>query len=288
MSGAATVARVRRSAATGATTFARRLEAVPRSARRAVSVLAVFAIWWALVRFGVAGFAFFVSPVETAAAVAAHLTGEPVADGGTIYLHAAYTTARVLAGVAVAVTVAIPLGLVIGTQRRWERFLLPALEFLRPIPPIAWVPLVLVIFPTVRLGVVFVVFLGAFFPVLVNTVNGVRSVDDEYRRAAASLGAGDREVLRHVVLPSALPAIFTGVTIGVGLGWVTVIAAEMITGEYGLGHVVFQAYRLIDVESVVVGMIAVGFLGAASTALLSAAVERAAPWLEGAPTGVTR
>ena len=265
----------------------RRLESVPRRVRRGVSVFALLGLWWGLVRFGVAGFAFFVSPVETAVAVASHLVGEPVADGGTIYRHAAYTAGRVTVGVSLAVAVAVPLGLVIGTSRQWERFLYPALEFLRPIPPIAWVPLVLVIFPTVRLGVVFVVFLGAFFPTLVNTIRGVQDVDVEYRRAAESLGASNRQVLTQVMVPSALPAILTGVTIGVGLGWITVIAAEMITGEYGLGHVIFQAYRLVDVESVVVGMIAIGALGAASTALISATAARATPWLAELP-GVTR
>lgn len=278
--------RDRRTVVEGAVRVGRTIEAIPRPARRAVSVLGLFATWWALVRFGVLGFEFFVSPVETGLAIAAHLAGEPVADGGTIYVHAAYTAGRVVAGTAIAIAVAVPLGLVIGTRRRWERFLFPSLEFLRPIPPIAWVPLVLVLFPTTRSGVLFVVFLGAFFPTLINTVRGVENVDLEYRRAAESLGADERQVLRHVVLPSALPAILTGVTIGIGLGWITVVAAEMITGEYGLGHVVFQAYRLIDVESVVVGMIAAGVLGAVSTAVVSKLGARATPWLD--RSGVTR
>ena len=264
------------------------IDAVPRPVRKGVSVFALLAVWWAFVRFGVLGFGVFVSPVETAVAVGSHLAGEPVADGATIYVHAAYTAGRVVGGVVLAVAIAVPLGLLIGTRRRFERYLFPSLEFLRPIPPIAWVPLVLVIFPTVRSGVLFVVFLGAFFPSLVNTIRGVESVDDEYSRAAESLGASDRQTLRHVVLPAALPSILTGVTIGVGLGWITVVAAEMITGEYGLGHVVFQAYRLVDVQSVVVGMIAVGFLGAVSTALVSRVATRLGPWLEEAPAGVTQ
>ena len=264
------------------------IESIPRPVRRGVSVVALFAAWWAFVRLGVLGFGVFVSPAETAVAVGSHLAGEPVADGATIYVHAAYTAGRVVGGVALAVAIAVPLGLLIGTRRRFERYLFPSLGFLRPIPPIAWVPLVLVIFPTVRSGVLFVVFLGAFFPTLVNTIRGVESVDDEYSRAAESLGASDRQTLRHVVLPAALPSILTGVTIGVGLGWITVVAAEMITGEYGLGHVVFQAYRLVDVQSVVVGMIAVGFLGAVSTAVVSRTATRLSPWLQDSPSGVTR
>lgn len=251
-------------------------------------MFAIFATWWAFVRLGVLGFGAFVTPAETAVAVGSHLAGEPVADGETIYVHAAYTAGRVVGGVVLAVMVAVPLGLLIGERRRFERYLFPSLEFLRPIPPIAWVPLVLVIFPTVRSGVLYVVFLGAFFPMLINTVRGVKSIDDEYSRAAESLGANDRQTLRHVVLPAALPSILTGVTIGVGLGWVTVVAAEMITGQYGLGHVVFQAYRLVDVQSVVVGMIAVGFLGAVSTAIVSRVATHIGPWLEDFRSGVTQ
>lgn len=257
------------------------LESVPRPLLRLTSVLGLFVVWWAFVRVGVLGFGFFVSPVEALSAVGSHLFGEPVADGETIHLHAGYTAGRVFAGTALAVAVAVPLGLAIGVSELLERYLYPVVELLRPIPPIAWVPLALVTFPTTRAGVLFVVFLGAFFPTLVNAARGVAAVDVEYRRAAASLGASDGQILRHVLLPSALPAILTGVSIGIGIGWITVVAAEMITGRFGLGHVIFQAYRLVDVESVVVGMIAVGVLGGLSTAAVARIGSFATPWLDG-------
>lgn len=254
------------------------IESIPRPARIGVSIIALPVVWWLLIRAEVLGFGVFVTPTETASALVSYLTGTPMADGVTIYHHAAYSAGRVLIGTTLAVSIAIPLGLVIGTRRRWDRWVFPALEFLRPIPPIAWVPLVLVLFPTTRSGVIFVVFLGAFFPTLINTIRGVESIEIEYQRAAASLGASDRKILQHVVLPSALPAIITGVSIGVGIGWITVVGAEMITAEYGLGHVVFQAYRLIDMQSVVVGMIAAGALGGLSTGGVAVLGRRIAPW----------
>lgn len=260
-------------------TLSAAIERVPTIARKGISISAVLVTWWALVELGVLGFEFFVTPVETAVAFAHHLRGAPLADGASIYTHAAYSTGRVFLGVGLAILVAIPLGLAIGTYQTLERFVFPSIELLRPIPPIAWVPLVLVLFPTTASGVLFVVFLGAFFPMVINTLSGATAVDRDYLRAAKSLGASDWELIRHVILPAALPSILTGITIGVGIGWITVVAAEMITGEFGLGHVIFQAYRLIEIQTVVVGMITIGALGAFSTALVNRIGTQITPWV---------
>jgi NitT/TauT family transport system permease protein len=259
---------------------------VPAPLRRAASVLGLLVTWSALVRFGLFGFEFFVTPLQTGRALLDALAFEPLADDATLYRHAAYTAGRVLVGTTIAITIAVPLGLLVGTRTRWRRYLFPAVELLRPIPPIAWVPLVLVVFPSTRVGVLFVVFLGAFFPTMINTVEGVDAVDEEYRRAAESLGASRTQRLRHVLLPAALPSILTGVTIGLGLGWITVVAAEMITGTYGIGHVIFQAYRLIDLQGVVVGMIAIGALGGLSTAAVVGLSRRLTPWRGNETRGV--
>ena len=263
------------------------LAAVPAPVRRATSVVGLLVTWSALVRFGLFGFEFFVTPLQTGRALFDALTFEPLADDVTLYRHAVYTAGRVLLGTTLAITIAVPLGLLVGTRARWRRYLFPAVELLRPIPPIAWVPLVLVVFPTTRAGVLFVVFLGAFFPTLTNTVDGVDAVDEEYRRAAESLGASPAQRLRHVLLPAALPSILTGVSIGLGLGWITVVAAEMITGTYGIGHVIFQSYRLIDLQGVVVGMIAIGALGGLSTAAIVGLGRRLAPWSRDDSRGVS-
>lgn len=267
---------------TGLETVQNRVEEIPvpgKRVRQALSIVLFFIGWWALVAFEVSGFGNFVSPVVTLEAFAGYLAGEPMTDGETsIYVHSAYSTARVIAAVLVAVAVAIPLGLTIGTSRRWEDALFPALETFRPVPPVAWVPLALLILPTFRSGVLFVVFIGAFFPILINTIEGVKTVEEEYVRAASSLGADARGIFRHVIFPATLPSIITGVAIGVGLAWITVVAAEMVAGGTGIGYIIFQAYRLLDTPTIAVGMITVGILGYASSAVVYRVGQYLTPW----------
>ena len=222
------------------------------------------AVWWLFYQFGVLNFEHFVSPWTTIVEFAGALAGQPLTEGGdTIYLHAAYSAVRVAVGVGIAAILAIPLGLVVGTSQRWENLVYPAFEALRPIPPIAWLPIAIIVFPAVAIGSVsiplsalFVVFIGAFFPIYTNTIEGARNVESEYRRAAESLGASQTNVFRHVVLPATLPAIITGLSLGVGLGWITVVAAELVTGGPGIGYIIIQASRLLNNQAVVIGMVA--------------------------------
>ena len=258
---------------------------VPRRIRQATSIVGFLVVWWALVAFGIFGFGLLSGPIETLSRLATYLTGQPLASGGTIYLHAAYSTARVVVGVGVATALAIPLGLGIGTSRRFEELVFPALELFRPIPPVAWVPISILLLPTVSLivvevslAVVFVVFVGAFFPILINTIEGVNTVEEEYVRAAESLGAEGRQIFREVVFPATLPSILTGVSLGIGLGWITVVAAEIIAGNFGLGYSIYQAYRLLQTDVVLVGMIAIGILGYASSVLVDRLGMRMMAW----------
>ncbi|MDQ2050780.1 ABC transporter permease [Natronolimnohabitans sp. A-GB9] len=244
--------------------------------RQVLSIVLFFVLWAALVRFGILGFDKFVGPETTLVALVESLAGAPMTEGGeTLYEHAAFSAYRVVVAVLIAMGIAIPLGLTIGTSRRWEDALFPALEVFRPVPPVAWVPIALLLMPTFRSGVIFVVFIGAFFPILVNTIEGVKTVEEEYVQAAASLGAESRDIFRHVIIPATLPSIITGVSLGVGLAWITVVAAEMIAGGVGIGYIIFQAYRLLQTEVVAVGMIAIGVLGYAS----AAAVHRTGHYL---------
>lgn len=260
---------------------------VPRRVRQAGSVVGFLAVWWGFVNFGVLGFEFLVGPLATLQNFVGYLAGEQMATGGTIYLHAAYSTFRVLVGVVIAAVLAIPLGLAIGTSRRFEDYTFPALELFRPIPPVAWVPISILLLPTLSLGIVelslavlFVVFIGAFFPILINTIEGVNAIEQEYVLAAESLGAEGTQVFRQVIFPATLPSILTGLSIGVGIGWITVVAAEIIAGNFGLGYAIYQAYRLLATNVVVVGMIAIGVLGYASSALINRIGRRAMPWNE--------
>ncbi|MFC6905266.1 ABC transporter permease [Halalkalicoccus tibetensis] len=253
----------------------------PRRVLQLLSIVLFFLVWSAVVRIGVLGFDNFVGPEVTLAALAEALAGAPMTEGGeTIYEHAAYSAFRVVVAVLLAMAIAIPLGLIIGTSRRWEDALFPALEVFRPVPPVAWVPIALLLMPTFRSGVIFVVFVGAFFPILVNTIEGVETVEQEYVQAASSLGAGSRQIFRHVIIPATTPSIITGVSLGVGLAWITVVAAEMIAGGVGIGYIIFQAYRLLDTPTVAVGMIAIGFLGYVSAAAVHRTGHRLTRWQE--------
>lgn len=265
-----------------------RLGRVSRRIRQAASIAGFLAVWWGLVNSGILGFEFLAGPFETLALFVTYLAGEQIASGGTIYLHAAYSTFRVVVGVGAAAALAIPLGLGIGANQRFKEFTFPALELFRPIPPVAWVPISILLLPSITIlsielsfAVVFVVFIGAFFPILVNTIEGVNTVDAEYVRAAKSLGAEGRQVFREVILPATLPSILTGVSLGIGLGWITVVAAEIIAGNYGLGYAIYQAYRLLATNDVLVGMVAIGILGYASSALVNRLANRAMAWNQG-------
>lgn len=261
-----------------------------RQFRRLLSLVGFVTVWWLCYHLGVLNFEHFVSPAAALSGFAEAILGQPMTEGGsTIYLHAAYSGARVAIGVGTAALLAIPLGLLIGTSTRWENRLFPAFEAFRPIPPIAWLPIAIILFPTlavaggaleVPLPALFVVFIGTFFPILTNTIEGARGVEAEYRRAAESLGASRSDVFRHVILPATLPAIITGLSLGVGLGWITVVAAELITGGPGLGYVIIQASRLLNNRAVVVGMLAIGGLGYASSTLVEALGRRLTPWTD--------
>ena len=263
--------------------FGESLPSPIRGVRKLLSLVGFVAVWWLCYRFGVLNFDHFVSPVTTLVEFVGALAGQPLTEGGdTIYLHAVYSAARVAIGVGLAAMLAIPTGLVVGTSQRWENLLYPALEAFRPIPPIAWLPIAIIVFPTLALGSIsvplpalFVVFVGAFFPIFTNTIEGARNIETEYRRAAESLGASSGNVFRHVVLPATLPSIITGLSLGVGLGWITVVAAELLTGGPGLGYIIMQGSRLLQNQIVVIGMLAVGALGYASSLL----VERLGHWL---------
>ena len=266
--------------------FSASLPSPTRGVLKTLSLLGFLTVWWLCYRFGVLNFEHFVSPVTTIIEFAGALAGQPLTEGGdTIYLHAVYSTARVVVGVVVAAVLAIPLGLVVGTSRTWENRLYPALEAFRPIPPIAWLPIAIIVLPTLALGTVsvplpalFVVFIGAFFPIFTNTIEGARNIETEYRRAAESLGASSTDTFRHVVLPATMPSIITGLSLGVGLGWITVVAAELLTGGPGLGYIIIQGSRLLQNQIVVIGMVSVGALGYASATLVEALGNAVMPW----------
>ena len=164
----------------------------------------------------------------------------------TFYENMLISLRRILMGFGIAVVSGIALGLIIGRYRRARQLMFPMLEILRPIPAIAWVPMAIMLWPTNESSIVFITFIGSFFPILLSTVHGVTSVDPVLIRAARCLGAKEPALLRQVILPAALPDIFNGLSVGMGVAWVSLIAAEMISGQFGIGYFTWEAYSLIQ------------------------------------------
>ena len=171
------------------------------------------------------------------------------------------TTYRILLGFVIGTLLGVPFGLLIGWNKMAEDFLFPPFEILRPVPPVAWVPLSIVIFGALEPSMIFICFIGAFFVIALNAKLGVESIDISFFRAAQCLGANRRQIFRQVVLPGALPAVFTGLSLGIGIAAVSVVAAEMISGEYGIGYMAWESYNLIRFSRVIIAMITIGIIG---------------------------
>jgi len=186
---------------------------------------------------------------------------------------------RIGIGFAVATVLGVGLGLAIGRYRLLRQLMFPAIEALRPIPAIAWVPISIMLWPDNEVSIVFITFIGAFFPILLNTVAGVQAVDAVLLRAGQCLGAREPQLMWHVVLPGAAPQVFTGLAVGMGVAWVSLIAAEMISGQFGVGYFTWEAYSLISYADIVLGMITIGVLGLGCSWLIRAASRWCLPWL---------
>jgi NitT/TauT family transport system permease protein len=168
---------------------------------------------------------------------------------------------RVALGFAIAAVSGVMLGTAIGWWRGAETTLEPTLQMLRPIPPVSWIPLAIIWFGIANKPAVFLVFLGAFFPILMNTIHGVKGVDRNLIRAGSMMGATERQTLLHIVLPAALPAIFAGLRIAIGSAWMLTVTAEMVAVKSGLGYVLWDSYYFLRYDIVLAAMISIGALG---------------------------
>ena len=183
---------------------------------------------------------------------------------------------RILYGFAIAGVLGIGLGLLIGRYRWFRQISMPA---------IAWVPMSIMLWPSNEVSIVFITFLGAFFPILLNSIHGVEAIDPVLLRAARSLGAREPTLLFEVVLPAALPHIFTGLAVGMGVAWVSLIAAEMISGQFGIGYFTWEAYSLISYPEIALGMITIGILGLLCSSAIRLTSRLAMPWQASASPG---
>lgn len=190
---------------------------------------------------------------------------------------------RVLQGFVIAVTFGVPLGLAMAVNRTFRQIAFAPFEVLRPIPPLAWVPASLIFWPSNEMSIIFVTFLGAFFTIVINVVEGARSIDERLLRAAVSMGASQWDLFRRVIFPGTLPSIFTGAAVGMGITWEVVLAAEMISGggtqaAGGLGFFIWNSYLGGSMTQIVVGMISIGIAGYLSSAAVRLLGKLMMPW----------
>jgi NitT/TauT family transport system permease protein len=203
---------------------------------------------------------------------------EQIIQSPKVLGHVVNSVRRIFIGFSLAAVLAIGLGLMIGRFRVASYALMAPLEILRPIPAVAWIPLAILMFTTAEGSMIYITFVGAFFPILLNTVHGVQNLDGRLIVASRTLGAGPVAVFREVILPGALPAIVTGLSIGMGTSWFSLVTAEMISGQFGIGYFTWESYTLQNYPDIVVGMIAIGVLGMISSWLIRLVGNWCMPW----------
>jgi ABC-type nitrate/sulfonate/bicarbonate transport system permease component len=194
------------------------------------------------------------------------------------YTHIFASCVRVFVAFALATILGVPLGLFMGWSTKVREYVFPVFEMLRPIPILAWVPLAIIMFTGLETPVIFLAFLASFFVTTLNTMLGVESIDESYFRAAQCLGTNDRQVFTNVVIPGAMPFIFTGLQISIGVCWFSLVAAEMVSGQYGLGYVINNSYTNVRYPTIIIGMVTLGFVGYSTSAMVRMIGNRLMQW----------
>lgn len=242
---------------------------------RGVAVLIALALWHVVTEYDV-NYIMNFENVPEPALVLQHFLQHIVTS--EFLIHVAVSIERILIGFGFAVVFGIIIGLLMGRSRLAEDLLIPYIEVLRPIPAVAWIPLAILMWPTEESSIIYITFLGAFFPIVLNTVHGAEQTPEVLVRAAESLGASRIGIFSHVVIPAALPSIAAGLAIGMGVSWFSLLAGEIISGQYGIGYFTWNAYSLIQYPDIVVGMLSIGALGTTSTYLVKLATRPLLRW----------
>ena len=200
--------------------------------------------------------------------------------GHRLFHHLLFSIIRVAAGFLLAAVLAVPLGLLLGWSPRLRRAISPLFELVRPIPPLAWIPIAILWFGIGLKAAAFIIFLGAFFPILLNTMAGVVSINPVLIEAARTLQARDRDIFIKVLLPGSVPSIFVGLRIGMGIGWMTLVAAEFtgVKEGYGLGYMIMTARDIQRPDEILAGMLVIGLTGLLIDLVLRRAESKIVRW----------
>jgi ABC-type nitrate/sulfonate/bicarbonate transport system permease component len=249
---------------------------ITRRGSNLVLLAALVAAWWAISTYVLDKSTRALLPPPTEVASAAWELGK----SGELWKHLWDSLKRELVAFLWATT-AIPLGIAMGWWKSVEDQVDPIVEVLRPVPPLAWIPLSILWFGVGDTQNQFIIFLGCFFPILLNTIAGVKGVEPNLVRAARCLGASEAKILWRVVLRAALPQIVTGIRIGLGVGWMALVAAELVGANSGLGFLINDARTVLRTDYVIVGMATIGVVGLAIDRAIRVVVARLMPWSQG-------
>ena len=240
------------------------------------SVVVLIALWFLVTNMGWVKPLFLPSPQAVFKQFVEYLTG--AANDKPLWQHFLASILRVSVAFWLAFVTAVPIGIAMGMSRVWRGIFDPPLEFYRPLPPLAYLPLIIIWFGIDETPKVLLIFLSCFAPLALAARSGMRSASQEQINAAYSMGASYLQVIRHVILPSALPDILIGMRIAIGFGWTTLVAAEMVAANVGLGQMVLNASNFLRTDIVVMGIIVIGVVAYTFDLLMRWVERKLVPW----------
>ena len=241
-----------------------------------VTVALLFALWLLVTHMGWIKPLFLPKPVAVFQQFVEYVTG--AANDKPLWEHFAMSLFRVFSAFALACVTAVPVGIAMGMSRVARGIFDPPIEFYRPLPPLAYLPLIIIWFGIDEFPKVFLIFLSCFAPLALAARSGMKSATQEQINAAYSMGASYGQVIRHVILPSALPEILVGMRIAIGFGWTTLVAAEMVAANVGLGQMVLNAANFLRTDIVIMGIIVIGVVAYLFDLLMRWVERRLVPW----------
>lgn len=241
-----------------------------------ITIAVLIFVWWLVTRLGWIDALFLPSPVTVIDRFKDLVTNGYMSI--SLWSHIGASLGRIGVALVAAIVTAIPVGIAIGRSKIVRGILDPIIEFYRPIPPLAYLPLIVIWCGIGELSKILLIYLAIFAPIVISTATGVRSVDQAKIRAAQSLGANQSQIVKHVILPSALPSILTGIRIGLGVGWSTLVAAELVGASEGLGFMVQSSSQLLATDVVIVGILIIAIIAFALEMGLRRLQKRLVPW----------
>jgi taurine transport system permease protein len=242
----------------------------------ALTVAALFALWFVVSNLGLVKPLFLPTPQAVFEQFLEYLTGR--ANDRPLWDHFLASMFRVFSAFALAVLTAVPIGIAMGMSRIARGIFDPPIEFYRPLPPLSYLPLIIIWFGIDELPKVLLIYLSCFAPLALAARSGMKSASQEQINAAYSMGASYGQVIRHVILPSALPEILVGMRIAIGFGWTTLVAAEMVAANVGLGQMVRNASNFLRTDIVIMGIVVIGVVAYLFDLLMRWVESRLVPW----------